>query len=484
MPSLSQILSAALAITAVNAAMGPAFSTGPVASNSFIREATSTLVVPSLVSNNRGDLSLWVGMGTSNGDLIQSIAEKWQSNGWTAYAYTLMSTGPNGQYPIQAPGGSANPGDHITMHYKFDDATGNYTHDGHALGWGSAVECAATDCGTVGAHSWIDTKIILDVADPNYKNTNGKGQGVTGEMSTSDGGKTWTVCSSFGTLNRFGAHSEHERITRAALHCSGTSSDGTCFEPDSLDKLAGKTGTWGAVGAPDWNDLCTPEAHFDDADFSDTPGYPQSREQATEALERTIAYLHGRLDEALAAASGMLNHDSQIAVETGLPLVCDFLKGLCQGTDPKAAGNAKCSVLAGFGAALHGFQDFYSHSNWGDSELTSDAVDTPGLRQVEPAPFLDVWASKGLSNANIPENLTTECYHDPVTDSPNCSDRITHKTLNKDLGIIDPVSGATSSPTTERGQYDGNFNAAVQLAIQETRRQWSNFTEQLVSTYG
>jgi hypothetical protein len=49
--------------------------------------------VPSVVSNNRGDLSLWVGMGTSNGDLIQSIAEKIQSQGWTAYAYTLKSTG-------------------------------------------------------------------------------------------------------------------------------------------------------------------------------------------------------------------------------------------------------------------------------------------------------------------------------------------------------------------------------------------------------
>jgi hypothetical protein len=34
---------------------------------------------------------------------------------------------------------------------------------------------------------------MLDRADPNYKNTNYKGQGVTGEMSTSDGGKTWTV---------------------------------------------------------------------------------------------------------------------------------------------------------------------------------------------------------------------------------------------------------------------------------------------------
>ncbi len=33
----------------------------------------------------------------------------------------------------------------------------------------------------------------MDVADPNYKNTLGKGQGVTGDLVTSDGGKTWTV---------------------------------------------------------------------------------------------------------------------------------------------------------------------------------------------------------------------------------------------------------------------------------------------------
>lgn len=91
---------------------------------------------------------------------------------------------------------------------KFDDASGNYTQyvsingeqvatlstsDGHAEGWGSAVECAEENCGTMGAHKWIDTKIILDSADPNYDQTMGKGEGVTGDMSTSDGGITWTV---------------------------------------------------------------------------------------------------------------------------------------------------------------------------------------------------------------------------------------------------------------------------------------------------
>ncbi|WYZ33901.1 hypothetical protein EsH8_I_000177 [Colletotrichum jinshuiense] len=215
MPSTNQIVSA-LAVTAVagvQAAMGPAFSTGPVASDSWIREATSTLVLPSVPSNNKGSASLWVGMGTSNGDLIQSIADSsnYDNTGtdkWSIFAYTLLSTGPTSQMPVQTEGTDASEGDQITMHYKFDDATGNYTQtvsindkvvatlstkDGEAQGWGSAVECAAEDCGTVGAHSWINTKIILDKEDPNYINTMGKGQGVTGDMSTSDGGKTWTV---------------------------------------------------------------------------------------------------------------------------------------------------------------------------------------------------------------------------------------------------------------------------------------------------
>lgn len=41
--------------------------------------------------------------------------------------------------------------------------------------------------------AWINTEIILDTADANYINTLAKGEGVTGDMSTSDNGKTWTV---------------------------------------------------------------------------------------------------------------------------------------------------------------------------------------------------------------------------------------------------------------------------------------------------
>lgn len=89
--------------------------------------------------------------------------------------------------PVQDTPSTAKAGDKVTMHCKnqkdiiffelqntnfwtdkFDDASGNYTQtvlvngkqvstlstsDGHAQGWGSAVECAEDNCGTMGAHS-------------------------------------------------------------------------------------------------------------------------------------------------------------------------------------------------------------------------------------------------------------------------------------------------------------------------------------------
>jgi hypothetical protein len=92
MPSLRQLALAVALTASTEAAMGPAFSTGLVSKNSFIREAESTLVLPRVPSDNSGDLSLWVGMGTSNGDVIQSIAENYDASDWSVYAYTLMET--------------------------------------------------------------------------------------------------------------------------------------------------------------------------------------------------------------------------------------------------------------------------------------------------------------------------------------------------------------------------------------------------------
>lgn len=51
---------------------GPYFSLGPT--QSWIREATTTLVLPEVPNPQEERLALWPGMGTSGGDLIQALA--------------------------------------------------------------------------------------------------------------------------------------------------------------------------------------------------------------------------------------------------------------------------------------------------------------------------------------------------------------------------------------------------------------------------
>ncbi|TKX23548.1 hypothetical protein C1H76_4060 [Elsinoe australis] len=187
-----------------------AFSTGPTASNSFIRESNTTLVLPATNSPQTGNLALWPGMGTSGGDLIQALAISVADGSagcpkatgqWCIVASTLEDSQQMGA-PVPAA-----PGAKVTMHYKYNDATAKYdqtvslngkvvsklsTDSGKAQGWGTAVECQSAACGTAPAHRYLDTTIIMDKADPNYIKTKGT-TGATGDMVTKDGGKTWTV---------------------------------------------------------------------------------------------------------------------------------------------------------------------------------------------------------------------------------------------------------------------------------------------------
>jgi len=67
---------------------GNAFSTGPVAENSFIRQSTTTLVLPDLQSPHTGNLGLWPGVGTKfpdsdqDGQLVQGLAISTVGYGW------------------------------------------------------------------------------------------------------------------------------------------------------------------------------------------------------------------------------------------------------------------------------------------------------------------------------------------------------------------------------------------------------------------
>ncbi|GAB1208058.1 hypothetical protein APSETT445_006797 [Aspergillus pseudonomiae] len=189
---------------------GPAFSLGPT--KSWIREATTTLVLPEAPSPQEDRLALWPGMGTSGGDLIQALAVSFSdpaancgasSGQWCTWASTLQGTQLGGK---QVP---ASAGDKLVMHYKYNDSTGKYdqtvsingevisslsTSSGQAQGWGTAVEAQDNASkSTVAAHQYLDTTIILDSADLTFRDTLGLTDADSTGLTTSDNGKTWKV---------------------------------------------------------------------------------------------------------------------------------------------------------------------------------------------------------------------------------------------------------------------------------------------------
>ena len=138
-------------------------------------------------------------------------------------------------------------------------------------------------------------------------------------------------------------------------------------------------------------------------------------------------------------------------------------------------------MIEGFGRALHGVQDFYSHSNWADERDPARAIsitNPPGLATGGASPLMSLRGAAGT----VPADFATGCF---VLFGDGCDRRITHNDgLNKDKGIIDPVTGATSGPSTPRGRVGTNFARAVAGAIADTRRQWSDLSAEIISTYG
>jgi hypothetical protein len=279
----------------------------------------------------------------------------------------------------------------------------------------------------------------------------------------------------FGTIDGAGQHREHERITRAALACHR---DGDCFQPRSADQLAGDGKRFGAVGAPDLTEVSDPAAHCDDADFLAGP-YPQTREAATAALRACVDHLRLRFREAIDGAAGLLAADGRI-VDAAVRLDPPCAPGAA--TEQRA----KCGVLESFGRALHGVQDFYSHSNWADVADATAPLGTgnpPGLGRPAPSPILDL---RGRGDLDVPPDLTTGCFvpRDRVPGVGRCERRITHAALNKDNGLIDPGTGDVADPGTPRGKPADNFAKAVAGAVIETRHQWQELRVGLERAYG
>ncbi|KAL0471746.1 hypothetical protein QR685DRAFT_519988 [Neurospora intermedia] len=346
---------------------------------------------------------------------------------------------------------------------------------------------------------------------------------------------TPTCIHSFGTINEpivLGQHNEHEMITRLAFQCPGAStgtiinvkSDGICFEPRSLDQLAGTHfdvqgfpipggGTNGAVGAPDTLDPVPegPEAHCDDADFIDIPGYPRTREQATQALQTCVNHLRGRFKQAWKSAADLIELDEevtnaegsahlqkkgQLRIRRDMVDLSPFAGGDCRFAFPALQVNtlarAKCATIEAFGRALHGIHDFYAHSNWVDEHDRSQPIgvaNPPGLGRNDTAPFLDLRAHGEIPREMLPRNLSTGCFAvpDATPGRSNCEGRVSHNTLNKDHGVVylDGTFGeiGPGTPRTENG-LEENFKRAVAAAVEDSRNAWKALRTEVRNRYG
>ncbi len=267
----------------------------------------------------------------------------------------------------------------------------------------------------------------------------------------------------WGTVRILGQNAEHERITRHALGCgqAGGPDANVCFRPGALDEIAGKGGTYGAVGWPDnplMGKIYDPASHCDDGDYLDTPGYPHPRAQAQGALEACRGTMAAEMNEAVADAARLVKNHALVGSEIPTVFACTF---------GGSKDRAYCDVLQDFGAVLHAAQDFYAHSNWVDQPDTSKTVgiaNPPGLSNSARAPWLDL-----RRNAPFPAGLMTGCFLGNLPDGVSgCAGRVTHFALNKDKGTIDPQIGAG---TTSRGMVGGNFKRAVEAANRRYPRQ-------------
>lgn len=274
----------------------------------------------------------------------------------------------------------------------------------------------------------------------------------------------------FGTVRFLGQDAEHERITRRALACI-TADRSQCFDPASLDEIAGKKGTWGGVGYPDDPTaglMSSTDAHCDSGDTLPTARYPQSAQAARAKLESCRAWMVSNLDGAVAEAAALL--DAKGAVAKGeVKLDCAF---------GKSVSGAKCRTLQRFGALLHASQDFYSHSNWADLPAAgaTGTDNPPGLGNTGPAP----WISLRDGSVPFPAGLISGCY-DGYPEMFYCSGRVKHGMLNKDTGTIDPAIGVGTTP---RGVVQGNFKRAVEAAVADSRDKWALLQERLEGRYG
>tara|TARA_R110000868_G_scaffold56830_1_gene176025 strand:- start:11659 stop:12672 length:1014 start_codon:yes stop_codon:yes gene_type:complete len=286
----------------------------------------------------------------------------------------------------------------------------------------------------------------------------------------------------YGTIRGMGQDAEHARITRHALACENGRTGDACFEPDTLDSLAGAEGSFGAVGAPDrGRGMLTSYAHCSAGDYFDVPDYPRSAGDAQASLMECRTEMLSNLDHAVLDAAALLDGNGDIRGSQ----IPSYIDCVYAGSEH---GRAKCNILAHLGLILHASQDFYAHSNWVDQPdpgLPIGIENPPGLGHIGPSPWLDL----RVANPAFPVGLISGCFdmESFINEEEGCfygdegQHRLRHFNLAKDTGPIDPVIGVGN---LRRGTVGDNFRRSVEAAIEDSADKWATLRERLIATYG
>ncbi|KAF2237077.1 hypothetical protein EV356DRAFT_497375 [Viridothelium virens] len=188
-------------------------------SNPYINHVYTSLIVPPAPSTQENILSLWPGLyttGTFGQGTVQTFIMSYgdpaeacggQIGDWCVMArYLNTSTGSMTSANMKSIGKGAP----VVVEYTYNYNAGSYTQisvsNGAVLSYETAgfgvgyifsptVQCDGNAIGTVPAHTYVNTTIILALHDPNFNTTatiNFNNANMT-DMTTNDGGKTWFI---------------------------------------------------------------------------------------------------------------------------------------------------------------------------------------------------------------------------------------------------------------------------------------------------
>ena len=320
----------------------------------------------------------------------------------------------------------------------------------------------------------------------------------------------------------------HENITRAALSCSASMPVPFCFQDanrvvgaSSMAQLAGQGRFVGGVDAPDHGGLLDiqahPAAHCLNGDYNivGASDYRQTEAEAHASLRKCVLEVFSRMTKAVGRAAELLRHlaarrRSVTASRRAVTIPvggCKYFGGI-SGKTPIVPSNAKCAVLIELGRGMHTAQDFFSHSNWADhhdpifrplhDKFASSNI--PGLAEGADLPgFFSFTCTPTACHSPVqkpgfafPNKLVTACGFSEGNRSCIVRTAITHGSLSKDCGVINPVTGVATDPCSARGKisygingaFHTNFQWAVTGAIKQTRQLWSDFIAALRARYG